>query len=374
VTLATCLGQDFDDYEIVVCDNAGGPATRAVVDAVRSERITYHRTDGPLAMSANWELAVSLAQGEYVTVVGDDDALMPYALRELDRLIVEYQRPPAVNWRRAVYTWPTISVRGDANLLFLPLTRACNVFDGRERLAMASRWEVGADQLPMIYCSVIRSDLIEMHRNIAGCVFPNIYPDVYSAYAFAYLAESYVFVEVPMGVAGLSSASNGVATLVEDGTSPIAKEFNELNRAAGFRPHPTVPDLNLVSIHPDDCFQYARDLLFPGNSDLALDRRRMAERYLAGITETDPSMRAEARAAIRRSLQDRPDLLEWFDAEAPDPPPAAPYRLRPARLGYFAGTLSLDVSRFDVSDVADAVRLAQDLLGVGEDPIDYERI
>jgi glycosyltransferase involved in cell wall biosynthesis len=374
VALATCLAQDFDNYEIVVCDNASDPETRAVVDAARSERITYHRTDRPLAMSANWELAVSMAEGEYVTVVGDDDALMPYALRELDRLIVEHQRPPAVNWRRAVYTWPTISVRSDANLLFLPLTRACTVFDGRQRLAMASRWEIGADQLPMIYCSVVRNDLIEKHRNIAGCVFPSIYPDVYSAYAFAYLAESYVFIEVPMGVAGLSAASNGVATLVENGTSPIAIEFNELNRAAGFRPHPTVPDLNLVSIHPDDCFQHARDLLFPDDPHLALDRRRMAERYLAGITETNPKARADARAAIRRSLQDRPDLLEWFDTEAPDPPPAAPYRIRPPRLGYFAGTLSLDASRFGVSDVADAVRLAQDLLGVSDDPIDYVRI
>ena len=49
VTLATCLDQDFDDYEIVVCDNAGGGATREVVDAARSGRIRYHRSETPLA-------------------------------------------------------------------------------------------------------------------------------------------------------------------------------------------------------------------------------------------------------------------------------------------------------------------------------------
>src|SRR5204863_7515060 len=85
-SLRTCVEQGFDDYEIVVCDNCSSPATREVVEACTSPRVRYVRADRPLAMSANWELAVSHARGEYVTVLGDDDGLMPYALRELDAL------------------------------------------------------------------------------------------------------------------------------------------------------------------------------------------------------------------------------------------------------------------------------------------------
>jgi glycosyl transferase family 2 len=371
VTLATCLAQDFDDYEIVVCDNCSGPETRAVADRVGSDRITYHRVDRPVAMSDNWDLAVSLARGEYITVVGDDDALMPYALRELDRLVVAHDCPEAVHWRRALYLWPTVAVEDEANSLVIPTTRSCELHHGRERLEAASRWAIGADQLPMIYAAVVRRDLVERHREIAGRVFPNIYPDVYSGYAFAYLAERYVSVGVPMGVAGLSSASNGVATLLQDGSSPIAREFHDLNDAAGLHPHPTVPDLQLMPIHPDDCFQHARDLLFPDDPDLVLDRRRMVERYLAAIPDTDPERRAETRAAIRRSLSDRPDLLEWFDT-TPDPPPAPPFRLRPMPFGRSPGILAVDASRYGVTDVAGAAALASSLLGLGDGPIDYE--
>ena len=62
-TLQTCLAQDYDDYEIVVCDNFSSPETRQVVDDCASERIVYLRTSRPLAMSVNWELAVEQARG-----------------------------------------------------------------------------------------------------------------------------------------------------------------------------------------------------------------------------------------------------------------------------------------------------------------------
>src|SRR5690349_16522507 len=103
--LRTCLEQTFDDYEIVVCDNCSSPATRAVVEAAGSARVRYVRSDRPLAMSANWELAVSHARGQYVTVLGDDDGLMPFALRELRRLIDRHDRPTAIQWIVGMYTW-----------------------------------------------------------------------------------------------------------------------------------------------------------------------------------------------------------------------------------------------------------------------------
>src|SRR4051794_39370888 len=86
-TLRTCLEQDFADYEVVVCDNCGGPETRQVVDSFASSRIKYVRSEKRIAMTANWELAVGHAAGEYVLALGDDDGLLRHALRELDRLL-----------------------------------------------------------------------------------------------------------------------------------------------------------------------------------------------------------------------------------------------------------------------------------------------
>src|SRR5262245_43353046 len=58
-SLRTCAEQDFDDYEVVVCDNSSSPATRQVVQECGCAKVRYVRSDRPLAMSDNWDLALS---------------------------------------------------------------------------------------------------------------------------------------------------------------------------------------------------------------------------------------------------------------------------------------------------------------------------
>jgi glycosyltransferase involved in cell wall biosynthesis len=370
-SLRTCTEQDFDDYEVVVCDNCGSPATRRVVEDCGSAKVRYVRSDRPLAMSDNWDLALSHATGEYVTVLGDDDGLLPCALRELSRLVERHGRPGAVHWFAGLYTWPSIAVPEEANFLRLPTDRCCRTLDGRDQLKRVARYEFGAEHLPMIYRAVIRSDLIERHRRAAGRVFPTLYPDVYSGYAFAWLAGTYVSVQVPLSVAGLSGKSNGVAVLMRTDDNPIAEEFNRLHRQAGFVRHRTVPDVELLPVNADDSFQYARDLFFADDPELVLDRKRAAECYLAAIPDADPAVRARVRGQIRAALADRPDLLGWFDGAA-DPGPCPPYRCRPGPFGFDGWGLTLDARRFGVSDVAGAVRLATDVLGFGSGEIRYD--
>ena len=81
--LQTCLVQDYKDYEIVVCDNCSSAATKEVVDSFASPRIVYHRSPTPLSMGDNWNLAYRLTRGQYITYIGDDDGLMPYAFSQL---------------------------------------------------------------------------------------------------------------------------------------------------------------------------------------------------------------------------------------------------------------------------------------------------
>ena len=370
--LATCLEQDFEDYEIVVCDNSDSPATRELVAAATSPRIRYLPPGRPLAMSANWERGLSEAQGEYVTVLGDDDGLMPYALRELDAL-ASRTGMKAIHWHRGLYTWPTIGVAEAANYLMVPLSRSVAEVDGRAQIARVIRFEAGADQLPMIYCSAIHRDLIERHREVAGRVFPNIYPDVYSAFAFAYLAGTYLSVSTPMNLAGLSHASNGVATLVIEERNAVAREFVRLNKEFGFERHPRVPDdMALAPVHVVDSFLHARDILFPHDSELVLDRKSMTELYLRAIVETEPAARTAMRKVIRESIADDPELSHWFDEEAPEFPPATVHQIRPLRLGYNGNALNVDAALLGVEDVFGAAKAAAVLLGFDTFAIAYD--
>ena len=369
--LATCLDQDFEDYEVVVCDNQSSRATQEVVEAAASARVRYVRAERPLAMSANWELAIASAQGEYIMVIGDDDGLMPYALRELDRLLDEHP-VKAVQWDRGIYTWPTMAIPGDANLLLFPLYRGIAAIDGRDFIARVARFEAGAEMLPMLYNAAIHRDLIEEHRAIAGRVFPNLYPDLYTGFAFAYLAGTYLSVGVPMSVAGLSGASNGVAILMNPSATTISEEFAALNAVFGYASHPLVPQLALPFVAIVDSFLHAKDLLFPTDDTLVMDRKAVARLCLAMDPATDPDARRRVRETIRASLSDEPDVQRWFDQEVPDFPPGRPFRFRPDRLGFDGRHLALDARAVGVADVGGAVRFVTAVLGVDSEPIRYD--
>ncbi|MDM0033293.1 glycosyltransferase family A protein [Variovorax sp. J22P271] len=374
-SLATCLNQDFEDYEILVCDNSDSVAAAQVAEivaAAKSSRIRYLQPERPLAMSANWERGLSEAIGEYVTVLGDDDGLMPYALRELDRL-ASRTHARAMRWQRGIYTWPTIGIEREANLLIVTLSRTVAEIDGRAQIAKVMRFEDGTDSLPMIYCSAIHRDLIAQHRAATGRVFLNVYPDIYSGFGFGYLVGKYLSISTPMNIAGLSHASNGVATLMHEKKTAVANDFSTLNEAFGYRRHPLVPDkMILAPVHVVDSFLHAKDALFPRDDTLVLDRKAVTERYLGAILETDPKDRDEVRQIIRASVSDSAELLQWFDTEAPSFPPALPHTFRPRTLGFDGITLSLDAGPFGVENISDAVGLATSLLGVDRQEIAFD--
>ena len=115
----------------------------------------------------------------------------------------------------------------------------------------------------MINTAIIHESLLRRHREIAGRVFVTMGTDVYTGYAFGYLSGTYISVGPPMSFSGLSAKSNGLNTLLHARKNPIADEFYRLNREAGLRWHPMLPDIELTFSHMDDAFLCAKDLLFP---------------------------------------------------------------------------------------------------------------
>lgn len=68
----------FDDFEVVICDDLGLAATRAVVEASRLPRLRYFVNPQRLGGVGNWNRCLQLATGRWVTVLHEDDSLYPW--------------------------------------------------------------------------------------------------------------------------------------------------------------------------------------------------------------------------------------------------------------------------------------------------------
>lgn len=373
--IQTCLVQNFDNYEVVICDNCSSPATAAVVNSFGSPRIVYHRSPEPLSMRDNWNLAYSLTRGEYIAFIGDDDGLMPYAFFQLDALIRRYGAK-AIRWDCAVYSWPNVARKDLADYLQLCMSRRLTVFDGRQAIHDVMAAKLSAPHLPNVYHGLVAREVLEEIRGRAGHVFGSYHCDTYSSFAVPYLVDRYLSLTTPMSTSGFSASSNNIAFNFMRSKHSNTQRLRDDNHATGLRLNPTVPDLPTGWSVIADSFLTAKRELFPNDSSLTLDRKLLTDLLFEKMPIDEISEWPLAVGELRRSLSDDPELVAWFDERLkqviPKTNPRDSYR-PPSFEGVAGNYLHLDTSKYRVRDVAAATKLATRILGYGSKPIEWDR-
>lgn len=99
-TMTSVLTQTFEDFQLIVCDNASPDATESVVRSFRDKRVRYVRNDRNLGVRGNWSRCLSLADGEYVSIFPDDDLMLPH---NLERKVEVLRRHPRVGLVHSKY-------------------------------------------------------------------------------------------------------------------------------------------------------------------------------------------------------------------------------------------------------------------------------
>jgi glycosyltransferase involved in cell wall biosynthesis len=77
--LDSLLNQDFDGFEIILCDNASTDATEEICRAYAAQdrRIRYYRNDSNIGAAPNYRRVFQLAHGEYFKWFAHDDICLP---------------------------------------------------------------------------------------------------------------------------------------------------------------------------------------------------------------------------------------------------------------------------------------------------------
>jgi glycosyltransferase involved in cell wall biosynthesis len=369
-TLKTCLAQDFESFEIIVCHDTSSPIIKKMVDGYSSQKIKFVGSDKRLAMSDNWELAVSKAVGEYVILIGDDDGLLLHALSDIDHLI-KMLDIKALRWERVYYSWPDNIDPNSANILHIPLIRGNRFFRANIVISRVANLRMDYTKLPMLYNSAIHQDLISVLRKKTGRVFKGSQCDIYSGFAFAYLARRYASVGRPMSINAGSGFSDG-ALQFGLRPPPFETEFYKLSKEAGLIQHPKIPLLQTLADCIADSFLHLKENLFPGKNGLRLNRKRLVINCINELKNADNMDWERDFQEILNSLSDNVKLQKWFDSNfsAVRPPQGSQPRTI-VKLGADGTNLHLDASEFGVRDVFGAAELCERLLNFKKYPIEW---
>lgn len=78
--IESVLSQSFQDWELVVVDNASPDRTGEIARSYDDRRIEVHTNPSTISLQDNWNLAVSKARGRFVKVLPADDLIRPECL------------------------------------------------------------------------------------------------------------------------------------------------------------------------------------------------------------------------------------------------------------------------------------------------------
>ncbi|TKC17041.1 glycosyltransferase family 2 protein [Robertmurraya kyonggiensis] len=371
-TIKTCLNQKHDNFEIVISDNSSDDYnfTKELIKNFNDPRIKYYRPDEELAMTENYNYAISKALGEYVIMLGSDDGLLFHALSTLDSILPR-TGIKLLHWRMAAYGWPNIKLKGYENFFGFPLnpkgTINYNEIDSNTIIKKVINFETNYSILPMLYCnSVVHQDLLEILIKNTGSVFKGYPPDVYSGFALAYIQNKYITVDLPMTIGGSSGNSIGIAYHHGKGNSnELKKDYIRLNNKAGLSLHNIIPDVKSLEAAVAESFLNAKDVLFPNDHELCLDRKLLIQKCVEGLDKNDTTYSQELKK-IESSLEDEPQLRKWFKENYLMKPTTNNYSNKAKfsyKVGFENGNLSLNSEDFNVKNVYDAASLFSKITG-----------
>jgi hypothetical protein len=211
----TVLQQDYDEWEIVVSDNCSEEDVRGYIEGLRDPRIHYFRTQSFVPVTDNWNLALARSTGNYVIMLGDDDALLHGYFRTMRSLIEAHDEPDFVYSDAVQFAYPGVvpgRARGFMQIGYavffdsrkLPFLMHKEEAIGLVRASMDIRLTYGFN---MQHSLVSRSAVQRLSR--AGDFFQSPYPDYYASNALFLESERILIVPQPLVAIGISPKSFG---------------------------------------------------------------------------------------------------------------------------------------------------------------------
>jgi glycosyltransferase involved in cell wall biosynthesis len=106
LALDSLLAQTFNDFELIISDNASTDGTRDICECYskKDDRIRYYRSDTNLGMHRNWNRVFELSSGKYFKWAAHDDLYTPRFLEKCvdvldhdESVVLCYSRTKIIN-------------------------------------------------------------------------------------------------------------------------------------------------------------------------------------------------------------------------------------------------------------------------------------
>lgn len=212
--IRSILEQDHDDFELIVSDNANTDATQSVVRGFSGDpRLKVIRQSTLISVSENWTAALQASSGDYVLMMGDDDYLLPGALRRLNEALARHGEPDCILYNGYSYVSPNAISDNPASYWarehyhYGPDFGKEAVLERTHRLGIVKDMFRFRQRIPLnMQTTLFARRAIDKE---CGSVFQAPFPDHYLLNALLLAADKWVYLPERLVVVGVSPKSFG---------------------------------------------------------------------------------------------------------------------------------------------------------------------
>ena len=214
--IKSVLSSQRQDIELVVSNNFSSDETSKILSEINDSRMRVVSPDIALPMAGHYEFAISKARGDWITILGDDDAVMPYIFESLDKYILKYSNVDVISSARAYYFWAGCeNIYGDLVIAYSSKFKE-KIRSTKNDLYKALLGLRDFIDMPQLYTTgIIKKSLYEeIKLKCSGYFYYSIIPDIYSAVAICLARNSYLRIEEPLFWTGTSNKSMGISNRI----------------------------------------------------------------------------------------------------------------------------------------------------------------
>lgn len=230
-TINHILSLNDDNFELVICDDGSSDNSWEIICSFNDNKIRKYKNDKNIGMAKNYEKLVTLAQGRWVTIVGQDDFLLKNSISKLRTYIDKDSEASIFVTPRSYFYWSDVKSRRLKSLLNIGLpimTKHRSRLRYRLTKCGITKYIYG----PQFYTGTfLRKEIIEnIKKKQQGIFFLGPIPDVSSAASILFFSDTYNRIWESLAIVGTSKSSVGLRIHNFLKNNEIGKNKDEISK------------------------------------------------------------------------------------------------------------------------------------------------
>jgi glycosyltransferase involved in cell wall biosynthesis len=202
--------------ELVIQDNSDRQSDDFLkkLEMINDGRIKYFYHPEHISVVENCDKAILNSNGEYVTMIGDDDGFIPQLVEYVEKM--SEKNMDVLLPQKAMYMWPDIVSKNYSgnvgSVTFQSFNKQLNEINPAKELKKCLD-NGGRDlyKMPRIYHAVVSRNCLNKVFKKTNSFFPGPSPDMANAVALSLLKPKTYFVKLPLIISGKGYKSTGGA-------------------------------------------------------------------------------------------------------------------------------------------------------------------